>query len=452
MKRNSLKKAVSVFLAGTILLGFAACDFGGASKKAVLEAAETLASDMASASASKLIKNSTLDKKSDEAAQLTDLLEGGDYSDDQLAFFKAVEGTIEYEIDEQSVSVNKNEASVDIKFTIADYADVLKDEFTSIDELTSAIKKADTKEVSFTAEFEKQDKEWIPSNVGGKKFIKFYDYRNAEFTLELTAEMIAAFIDRTMSDFWLASGGKYTNTNFIEYDYYFDSEVYEYAERGIYLNYRLLKDGSVVFTSEDILFGESTNISCRIESTDLGIGAMEAIEAGKYTIELVNKDGDVIDSVSIDVEYVPQPSGNGGGGNGGGGNTSSGEGVYFDYYDASFKNYVIEADWYDYDGYMTGANTYSSDVLTIAFSIQVTSDCTKQLTYFYAWTDKADGDAVKDALNNPLYTGTASPVQYTNGTFYDFDYPVNGNAQKGYYMLVVSDASGIILYGYCQVS
>ena len=185
MKRNSLKKAVSVFLAGTILLGFAACDFGGASKKAVLEAAETLASDMASASASKLIKNSTLDKKSDEAAQLTELLEGGDYSDDQLACFKAVESTIAYEIDEQSVSGNNNEASVDIKFTIADYADVLKDEFTSIDELTSAIKKADTKEVSFTAEFEKQDKEWIPSNVGGKKFIKFYDYRNAEFNSQL---------------------------------------------------------------------------------------------------------------------------------------------------------------------------------------------------------------------------------------------------------------------------
>lgn len=451
MKRISLKKALSVFLTGAVLLGFTACDFGGAGKKAVIEAADTLASDMASASASKLIKNSTLDKKSDEATQLTALLEGGEYSDDQLAFFKAVEGTIEYEVDEESVNVSKNEASIDITFTIADYDEVLKNEFTSIDELTSAIKKADTKEISFTAEFEKQDKEWIPSNVGSKKFVKLYDYRYSEFTLELTAEMIAAFIDRNMSSFWLASDGKYTNTNFIEYDFYFDSEVYEYVERGIYLNYRLLKDGGVIFTSEDILFGDSTNISCRIDSTDIGLGTMEAMAAGKYTVELVNKDGDVIDSVSIDVEYVPQTNSNGGGN---GGNKSSGEGVYFDYYDDSFKEYVLDAGWYDYDGCMTNDYTYTTNVQTIAFSIQVTDDCNKNLMYFYAWTDKADGEGVKEAMDNPLYTNTVAPVEYTNGTFYDLDYPVNGNAQKGYYLLVVADATtgALVLYGLCQVS
>ena len=66
MKRISLKKALSVFLTGAVLLGFTACDFGGAGKKAVIEAADTLASDMASASASKMIKNSTLDKKCEE--------------------------------------------------------------------------------------------------------------------------------------------------------------------------------------------------------------------------------------------------------------------------------------------------------------------------------------------------------------------------------------------------
>ena len=165
------------------------------------------------------------------------------------------------------------------------------------------------------------------------------------------------------------------------------------------------------------------------------------------------RDGDLIDSQSVSVHVSPEPTSAPGGGGNGGGTSSPGEGVYFDYYDSSFKNYVIEADWFDYDGYMTGDYTYTSDVQTIAFSIQVTDDCNKSITYFYAWTDQGSSDAIKDALNNPLYTNTVTPTTYSNGKYYDLDYPVNGGAQTGYYMLVVSDASTgeILLYGYCEV-
>ena len=452
MIRNSLKKTVSAVLTGAILFGFAGCmDFGGG-KKAVIEAADTLASDMASASASKLIKNSTLDKKSDEAAALTDLLEGSYYSDDQLAFFKAVEGTIEYVVEEDTVSVNKNEATIDITFTIADYASVLDGDYKDIDELTSAVKKADTKDITFTAEFVKEDKEWIPDNVGSKKFMKLYDYRYSDIQLALTADMIYGFIDTTMSSFWLTSDGTYIDTTFIEYDYYFDSAVYDYANRGCYVYYDVMKDGSIIYTGDSVLFGDSTCITCRVDYDQIG-GSGYVIEAGKYTVELKMLDtGELIDSQTVTVEVTPQTTTPTGGG-GGGGNTSSGEGVYFDYYDTSFKNYVIEADWFDYDGYMIDDNVYTSDVQTIAFSIEVTSDCTKQLTYSYAWTDDASGDAIKDALNNPLYTNTVSPSSYSNGNFYDLDYAVNGQAKSGYYMLVVSDAAtgNIILYGFCEV-
>ena len=74
MLKYQMKKAVSVLLTGAIIFGFTGClDFGGG-KKAVIEAAGDLAANMAAADASKLIKNSTLDKKSDEAVALTDLL------------------------------------------------------------------------------------------------------------------------------------------------------------------------------------------------------------------------------------------------------------------------------------------------------------------------------------------------------------------------------------------
>ena len=456
MIRNSLKKAVSVLMTGALLFGLAGC-LGGGSKKAVIEAADALASDMVSASASKLIKSSTLDKKSDEAATLTELLDGSDYSDDQLAFFKAVEGTIEYVVEEDTVSVSKGEASIDITFTIADYDSVLKEDYTDIDSLTSAIKKADTKEITFTAEFVQEDKEWVCDNVGSKKFMKLYEYRYSEINLALTADMIAGFIDKTMSAFWLTSNGVYIDSDFIEYDYYFDSAVLDYSNRDTYVYYTLLKDGVVVYSSDTILFGNSTSITCKVNISDLDSGKTAVFEAGTYSIELRMYDTDeLIDSQSVAVEVSPEPTPapSGGGGNGGGGRTSPGEGVYFDYYDQSFKNYVIEADWFDYDDCMTGDYTYTTDVQTIAFSIQVTPDCNKSVTYFYAWTDQESSDAIKDALNNPLYTNTVSPTTYSNGTFYDLDYPVNGGAQKGYYMMVVSDANTgeIILYGYCEVA
>ena len=60
---HSLKKFTAVVLTGSVIFGLAGClNFGG--NKAVIEAADELASQIADADASKLIKNSTLDKKS----------------------------------------------------------------------------------------------------------------------------------------------------------------------------------------------------------------------------------------------------------------------------------------------------------------------------------------------------------------------------------------------------
>ena len=239
MKTYFYKKAVSVILTGAVLLSLTGClDFGGG-KKAVLEAAGVFAENVAAADASALIKASSLDKKSKDATALNDILSLDGKSDEEKAFYEAVEKTIEYEIDEESFESKKGQASVDIVFTMADYESVLKEKYTKIEDLTAAVKKADTKEIKFTAEFVKEDKEWVADNVGSKKFLKLYDYRTAKVDLALTAEMVKGFIDRNMSSFWLAEGGKYVDTIFIEYSYYFDSAVVDYKDRGVKLFFKL---------------------------------------------------------------------------------------------------------------------------------------------------------------------------------------------------------------------
>lgn len=454
MIRNSFKKVVSVAMTGVILLGFTGClDFGGG-KKAVIEAADTLAGNMASADASKLIKNSTLDKKSDEALDLTALLSGEDCSDDELAFYKAVESTIEYEIDEDSVSVNKGEASVDIVFSIADYDKVLQEDYTNIDDLVAAVKKAKTTEVKFTAEFVKEDKEWIPDNVGSKKFNKLYDYRNIAIILSLNADMIRDMIDRDISQFWLTANDVYFDTTIIEYDYFFDSAVFDYSDRGEYVYFVLSKDGNAIYYSPDILFGDSTNIECRVDASD--VGYTDVFESGNYTIELyyVGSYGDeLIDSQSVSVEksvIAPPTTGSGSGS----ADTFPGEDEYFAFNDLSFRNYVINAKWFDYDGYRTDDATYSTDVQTIAFSLEVTSDCNMTVDYSFYYTDKEDRDSIGEALNNPVFSTTVSPIEYTNGKFYDIDYYVGGNAVPGFYMFVIYQAgtSNVLMYGFCNVA
>ena len=455
MLKNQMKKAVSVLLSGAIVFGFTGClDFGGG-KKAVIEAAGELAENMAAADASKLIKNSTLDKKSDEAVALTELLSADYSSDDEKAFYKAVEATIEYEVDEESVSVNKGEASIDIVFTICDYAKVLQDDYTNIDDLTAAVKKAKTTEVKFTAEFVKEDKEWIPDNVGSKKFLKLYDYRNAEINLALTADMISGFIDTTMSGFWLAEDDIYYDTNFIEYDYYFDSAVLDYASRNEMMYFVLSKDGSNLYYGPDFVFGESTNVVCRVDGDLIGLSTGEFFETGTYTISLfyIGAYGDeLVDVQSCFVEKSVVPTSTTGGGYTG--DEFPGENIYYAFDDMNFRSYVINAKWFDYDGYRTGDATYSTDVLTIAFSLEVDPSCNMTVDYSYYYTEQEDSDSIGDALQNPVYSNTISPTTYSNGTFYDIDYPVNGEAAPGFYMFVVYETgtSHILMYGFCNVA
>ena len=86
--------------------------------------------------------------------------------------------------------------------------------------------------------------------------------------------------------------------------------------------------------------------------------------------------------------------------------------------------------------------------------MQVSSDCTKSLTYTYSYSDSIDENALLDALNNPVYTGTVSPKEYTNGYFYDIDYTIDGEAKPGYYIFIAYDSSSseYIMHGFCYVS
>lgn len=181
----------------------------------------------------------------------------------------------------------------------------------------------------------------------------------------------------------------------------------------------------------------------------------DTFETGTYTISLyyVGPYGDeIVDVQSCFVEKSVVTPPTTGGGNPG--DTFPGEGEYYAFEDLTFRSYVINAKWFDYDGYRTGDAVYSTDVLTIAFSLEVDPSCNMTVDYSYYYTDKEDRDSIGEALQNPVYSNTVSPTSYSNGTFYDIDYPVGGEAAPGFYMFVIYEAgtSNVLMYGFCNVA
>ena len=447
MKTMFLKKTASVIMTGALLLSLTSClDFGGG-KKAVLEAAQTFGENVASANADAIIKGSSLDKKSKEATVLNDLFTKDGKSDDDIEFYKAVEKTIEFEIDEESYTSKKGTASVDIVFTIADYESVLGTEYTKIEDLTAAVKKADTKEIKFNAEFVKNDdKEWVVDNIN-KKFMKLFDYRNEKIELALTSDMVKGFIDRNMSSFWLADDGKYKDTLFIEYNYYFSSEVLDYKDRGVKIFFKLLKDGNEVFTGEEETFGVSTNVKCKVSNENLGLKNNEYLEAGSYEIDLYMKDlngEQLIDKISVSVEKsAPKPETK----------TLQGEGDYFTFRNSDFKKYVLACGWLNTDNTLKNAKTYSKDVKKMCFSFKVDPSCTAELDYAYYYSEKSDKASLEAAMKTAVFHASVKPKQFTEGYFYDFLYQMD-QAKTGVYVIAVFEhgTNNVIMIGYVTVS
>ena len=277
--------------------------------------------------------------------------------------------------------------------------------------------------------------------------MKLFDYRNEKIELALTSDMVKGFIDRNMSSFWLADDGKYKDTLFIEYNYYFSSEVLDYKDRGVKIFFKLLKDGNEVFTGEEETFGVSTNVKCKVSNENLGLKNNEYLEAGSYEIDLYMKDlngEQLIDKISVSVEKsAPKPETK----------TLQGEGDYFTFRNSDFKKYVLACGWLNTDNTLKNAKTYSKDVKKMCFSFKVDPSCTAELDYAYYYSEKSDKASLEAAMKTAVFHASVKPKQFTEGYFYDFLYQMD-QAKTGVYVIAVFEhgTNNVIMIGYVTVS
>ncbi len=282
MKTN-ITKIFSLTVAAAITASCASCSLipgmgSSAKTEDIVDAADAFAKVLVSCDAGKIATYTNEEKDSSAVEDLEAILSSEDYTDEQMDIAEAVADTIEYEIDEESVKIDKDEASVDVTFTMVDYEAVLSDgKFTDVDEVIDAISDCDdTIETEITFEFALEDKVWLISNLGDKAYGKLYSFYGIEVDLMPDFEILTSFIDQD----------DYGTT--IAMTVAFSEDISEYADG---FDFDVYLDGELAYEDHDAPTIQGEYINCILWDSN-------GLVSGSYTFTL-RYDGEEIVSESI---------------------------------------------------------------------------------------------------------------------------------------------------------
>lgn len=174
------KKGLSVFVATSMVLSFASCGKKEVSTDDVVSAADSFSKSLIDLNAKKLLKVCDEDTNEDDIEEALDF--DSRFDDDVCDIYSSIADTLEYEIDEDSVKVKKDTATVDVVFTVADY-DSLEGTYDSFDEFLDELDDADTIEIEVTIELVSDDDAWLVSNASDV-IDDVLEFVEADFSIE----------------------------------------------------------------------------------------------------------------------------------------------------------------------------------------------------------------------------------------------------------------------------
>ena len=396
MKVTTIKKAGAAALAGAMTLSCASCALFGPNKKEIVEAADTFAGTLLKQDAGKIIKLTTEDEDSEAAEALEMIFDDSLYSDDQKKFIDAVSDTITYEVDEESVEVDKEEASADVTFTMVDYEKALDGEFEDIDAVLDAIKDCeDTKDVEVTIEFEKDDDEWLVSNIDDDKFGDIFEFYIYELNIMPAVEV-------TDTDCWTGTSGLISEVYFSD-----DITAYESA-----LTFDVYYNGSLLASDQPAVVYDTTVIWCDY-ATELEVGEYEIV-VYLNGAEITSMSTTVEENVTTEATAAPVVGG------------------------GDYASEVSSTDWW----LDNGDDTYDVGVTEIELDFYFNVDVSNESFTFDVFD--ADGNTIESYIVPTINS-------YSVYCIWDPGYEI---PEGGYYIqLFDSDASdaNVIGSGYCEV-
>ena len=396
MKVTTIKKAGAAALAGAMTLSCASCALFGPNKKEIIEAADTFAGTLLKQDAGKIIKLTTEDEDSEAAEALEMIFDDSLYSDDQKKFIDAVSDTITYEVDEESVEVDKEEASADVTFTMVDYEKALDGDFEDIDAVLDALEDCeDTKDVEVTIEFEKDDDEWLVSNIDDDKFGDIFEFYIYELNIMPAVEV-------TDTDCWTGTSGLISEVYFSD-----DITAYESA-----LTFDVYYNGSLLASDQPAVVYDTTVIWCDY-ATELEVGEYEIV-VYLNGAEITSMSTTVEETVTTEATAAPV--------------VGSGD----------YASEVSSTDWW----LDNGDDTYNVGVTEIELDFYFNVDVSNESFTFDVFD--ADGNTIESYIAPTINS-------YSVYCIWDPGYEI---PEGGYYIqLFDSDASdaNVIGSGYCEV-
>lgn len=440
---NTTKRAGALILVASMALSLFGCSMF--SKKDVLAAAKEVAENIEDFDADKLLDLSTLSRSGDKAEELQKGLNGEYLDENTKKFCTAVRKTIKYEIIEDSFTAKGNEASVEIEFKMADYKELLEDDYKNIDELVKAVSDCDdTIKVTFEAQFVKEDGEWLLDNLMSSSFLKIFAFMDAD--IGALAVDLTKIVDKTT---WQnVSGDSIKNTKDLILLVDFKEEASKLKGKGIKMTYTVSKDGKDVYTSKEVEIGSSLKIRITYNSSLNPNAELRSgyLAAGKYTIRLNAEDGTELCSADINVQVATTTTTT---------TTTSGSKPYV-FSNANFASMVMTAGWTNIDNKRVSAAGYGSDATAISFQMQVKPEQTENVyfAFFYGAT-VSEASSIKTGTDTPIVSGTGKIIVNDKGSFYALGLkPKAGQSFKsGFYVLAIYSEDKQTLYGVatCQV-
>ncbi len=173
MKINIKEKTAVILVAAMLLPVLSSCSLFG--KKAVLTAAGDFGEVIKTADASDILRK-TDGTDRDYKKSFKELLDPKNYTEEEVSFSEHMVSSIEYTVDEKSVKIEKDKATVCMTFSVADLDALKKKDYKDINDLTSAVDSASKKDIEVTAELKKIDKEWYVTNFDDGEFKDLFSF------------------------------------------------------------------------------------------------------------------------------------------------------------------------------------------------------------------------------------------------------------------------------------
>ena len=410
-----INRIMAAVLVCSLLFSLASCK---ANPEEVTAAADTYAKCVQYLDSERILEN-TETVEDTKAADFKEKLTFADKDYDQARVKDAIAKSITYTVNSETMEVGRDTATINVLFSRKNYDVIFNDIRGLSDKYLEALNSGiDMITYTVTINFKKQeDGRWLAEADTIDKLNDLYAFLDCKF------EFIPDTPDLYDSSSWLfTKGSTYENTKCIELDVWFkDNPNQEFY-------YVVSKDGTELYKSTpevttDIFFRATFDKSLGGKTTSAGF-----LNQGKYNIKVYRTDG----YLTADETCVVIVDGKKGSPE----ITSAPKGASYTIKDPSFASFK-SLGWWDYAGTLLSDGIYCINTRTLAFSIELLSDC-DPVYYAYYFVPGEKANTSKIDYSNPVYSATIEPFIYIDGTsFLNFDYEPS-KMEVGTYVLVIA--------------